>query len=197
MRSILFFPIFFIPTQEGRPSISLLSQTPSFSTHPPSLLLPYNRPLTPILCTFSSICFWMDQQHMETFLEQPPPPISDASTSILTMLFGWVYLESSPPHDVAIPLHTALPPRDTSNPPSNPNFTTSSWFFIPHTLLVNLEMEGWSTMPFPLSTSRRRYWSYLDLNLIPSTFLKATFTISVPPYPTNLTNPSEDMITLL
>jgi hypothetical protein len=79
---------------------------------------------------------------METFLEQPPPPISDASTSILTMLFGWVYLESSPPHDVVIPLHIALPPHDTSNPPSSPNFTISSSFFIPHTLLVNLEMEG-------------------------------------------------------
>jgi len=104
---------------------------PSFSAHPPFLLLPYSRPLTPILCTFSLICLWVDQQCMETFLEQPPPPISDASTSILTMLFGWVYLESSFPHDVTIPLHSTLPLHHTSKPPNNPNFTPSSSFLIP------------------------------------------------------------------
>jgi hypothetical protein len=86
----------------------------------------------------------MDQQHMETFLEQPPPPISDASTSILTMLFGWVYLESSPPHDVTIPLHITLPLHDTSNPPSSPNFTTSSSFLIPsHFLTHYLSIWKW------------------------------------------------------
>ncbi len=142
---ILFFLIFLIPTLEGRPSISLLGQNPSFFVHPPFLLLPYSRPLTPILCTFSSVCPWVDQYHMETFLEQPPPPpISDASTSILTMLFGWVYLESSPPHDVAIPFHITLPLHDMSNPPNNPNFTTSSSFFIPsHFLTHYLSIWKW------------------------------------------------------
>jgi hypothetical protein len=38
---ILFFPTSFVPTQEGKPSTSLLGQTLSFSIHPLFLLLLY------------------------------------------------------------------------------------------------------------------------------------------------------------
>jgi hypothetical protein len=48
----------------------------------------------------------------------------------------------------------------------------------------------------PLSTLGRIYQCCLDLNLIPSTFLEATYEVSIPPYSTNLVGLSEDMITL-
>lgn len=94
---ILFFPTSFVPTQEGKPSTSLLNQTLSFYIHPPFSIATLLG-LTPILSTFSSICPWMEQ-FPKTSLEQPPPLTSDTSTSISIRLVGRVHLESSPLHD--------------------------------------------------------------------------------------------------
>jgi len=67
----------------------------------------------------------------------------------------------------------------------------------PHTLIIGLEVEGQSTMSSPFSASRKRYCFYPNLNLIGNTFLKATFVMSIAPYPTNLIDLGENKVTLL
>ncbi len=99
--SILFFPTSFVPTQEGKPSTSLLNQTLCFCIHilfSTATLLG----LTPVLCPLSSIFPWVEQC-LKTSFEQSPPPTSDTSTSISIRLVGWAHLESSPPHDAIAP----------------------------------------------------------------------------------------------
>lgn len=49
----------------------------------------------------------------------------------------------------------------------------------------------------PHLVSRRKYCCCPDLNLIPSTFLKATFAMSAPPYLIDLTYIGENKVTLL
>lgn len=195
LKLTFFFPTSFIPTQEDKPFTLLLGQTSPLlclSSFPiPTLLNQAS-----ILYTFSPICPWVEQ-HLEISLEQSPPPTSYATTSISTLLHGWVHLEKSHPHDVE-PFHTTLLPHDTSNPLNNPNLTTSSSLLIPSHFIPHYssiwEVEGWSTMSPPLASGRKCLY-FLDLNLIPST-LKATPTIFVPLYSANLTDLGEDQITM-
>jgi hypothetical protein len=60
--------------------------------------------LAQLFCTSSSLHPWVEPP-LKSSLKQSPSPTSDASTSISTMLFGWVHLESSPLHDIITSSH--------------------------------------------------------------------------------------------
>jgi len=93
-------------------------------------------------------------------------------------------------HDAIAPLKTkshSLIINPPSLPPSLP---------FHHTLFINLGGVKVVNNVFPFLTSKIKYYCCPDLNVIPNTFLKATSTISIPPYVANLTNLNEDRITM-
>ncbi len=138
-------PLSFVLTQKGKPSSSFLGHTPFF--FPPSFSTPILLGLTLVLYTFSSIRPWMEL-FLEPSLEKPPPTTCDVSTSIPTVLLGWVYLESSPLCDVEAP-SPYLNPSWYVQPPINQDFTSSSnptpsHFLTQYSSL--LRWRQWSTM---------------------------------------------------
>ncbi len=179
------------------PFIPLRGQTPS-SFLLIFLLYRFLPRLAQVPYTSSSLCPWVEPL-LKTTLEQLPSPSIDTSTSISTVLFGWVHLENSPPHDTIASSH-CLDPLWYVQLPMSPNFTI---FIIalhslplPYTLLINQEMKGWSTMFFPDPSFRKEKWLLFDLNLILSTFLETTSTISASPYLINLIHSGKNKITL-
>jgi hypothetical protein len=80
-----------------------------------------------------------------------------------------------------------LPPHEMSSSPINLDLIIPHSLPLPDTLLIIIQKsEVVNNVFFPHPSCKKKNSYFLDLNLIPSTFLKATSTIFIPLYHADL-----------
>jgi hypothetical protein len=122
-----------------------------------------------------------------------PPPPSQSFCLIVCTLKVHLFIMQQPPH-LTLTLHDMSKPLSTKI--SHPHHHSPLPPISSHNIHHSWSRSDQLCFP-PLSAWGRSCCYYPNLNLIPNTFLKATFTMSIPPYLIDLIHPSEDMVTYL
>lgn len=127
LKPIFFLPISLVPRK--RANLLLPFRLDPFLLYSSSFFTPILSSQTLVLCIFPPFALeWNNAWKLSLSschhqLVMPPPPFQLCGLVGCTLKIQLFMMQQ--------PLYTILPPRDTSSPPSNPDFTASSSLFTP------------------------------------------------------------------